>query len=128
MTKPKPHKGLRHVALFSKKPEESVKFYSELLGFKVIWQPDPDNYYLSSGDDNLAIHRAPEDFNDSGHQRLDHLGVFLDEKEQVQVWHTYLKEAGVPIMKAPKDHRDGTTSFYCNDPDGNTVQVIYYPL
>jgi predicted enzyme related to lactoylglutathione lyase len=34
---------------------------------------------------------------------------------------------GVAILKEPKSHRDGARSFYCRDPDGNTVQLIYHP-
>ena len=29
---------------------------------KIVWRPDADNLYLSSGSDNLALHRAPQDF------------------------------------------------------------------
>ena len=34
-------------------------FYVDVLGFRVEWEPDPDNVYLTSGVDNLALHRAP---------------------------------------------------------------------
>ena len=27
----------------------------------------------------------------------------------------------------PKTHRDGARSFYCADPDGNVVQMIFHP-
>jgi predicted enzyme related to lactoylglutathione lyase len=33
----------------------------------------------------------------------------------------------VKILKEPKTHRDGARSFYCLDPAGNTVQMIYHP-
>ena len=36
------------------------RFYVDLLGFAVEWEPDADNVYLSSGIDNLALHRAAE--------------------------------------------------------------------
>ncbi len=127
MQKPPAHRGLRHLALYCSQLEMSVHFYTELLGMKVVWQPDNDNIYLSGGDDNLALHRAPAGFDASGQQRLDHLGFFLNEKSDVDAWHTFLKENGVPLKTAPKDHRDGTRSFYCTDPDGNAVQMIYYP-
>ena len=35
------------------------RFYVDLLGFEVEWEPDADNVYLSSGIDNLALHRSP---------------------------------------------------------------------
>ena len=119
--------GLRHVALTTQNLESCVQFYAELLGMKVIWQPDADNVYLSSGSDNLALHRAPKDFLPDKGQRLDHLGFFLKDKTEVDRWHSHLRDAGVKIQAQPKDHRDGTRSFYCLDPDGNSVQMIYVP-
>lgn len=126
--KPNPHIGLRHIALLVEQLEACVDFYSRLLGLKIVWQPDPDNIYLSSGADNVALHRAPKDKKISGPQHLDHLGFFLAEKDDVDTWFHFLKEHQVKIIAAPKDHRDGTRSFYCADPDGNVVQLIHYPL
>ena len=127
MQKPKPTAGLHHVALYIKKFAECQHFYTELLGMKIMWQPDENNLYLTSGNDNLALHRAPVDFTPANHQHLDHIGFFLTEREEVDHWHDYLRANGVEIKAVPKDHRDGTRSFYCADPDGNAVQVIYYP-
>ncbi|OGT57718.1 MAG: glyoxalase [Gammaproteobacteria bacterium RIFCSPHIGHO2_12_FULL_43_28] len=126
--KPTPHAGLHHVALFAKKFAECVYFYTELLGMRVMWQPDEDNVYLTSGNDNLALHRAKPGFEADKHQRLDHIGFFFKDRDQVDEWHTYLLANKVDIKAAPKDHRDGTRSFYCADPDGNVVQMIYYPF
>jgi len=128
MQKPTPHRGMRHLALYATKLDECLYFYETLLGMKVVWKPDADNIYLSSGDDNLALHRAPADFVLAKHQRLDHLGFFLAQPQEVDEWHEYLKANEVEIKAAPKDHRDGTRSFYCADPDGNVVQMIYYSL
>lgn len=127
MKKPNPTKGLHHVALFIKNFNECEHFYVNLLDMKIDWRPDEDNLYLTSGYDNLALHRAPKDFESTGKQRLDHIGFFLSTKEDVDSWFNYLSEQGVTIRAKPKDHRDGTRSFYCADPDGNVVQFIYYP-
>lgn len=123
---PAPHRGLRHLALYCQHLEDTVRFYTDLLGMQIVWQPDADNVYLSYDDDNLALHRAPADFNTSGAQKLDHLGFFLNSKVDVDEWHDFLKNNGVVIKAGPKDHRDGTRSFYCADPEGNVVQMIYY--
>jgi len=128
MQRPNPTVGLRHVALYSDHLEKSVHFYVDLLGMKLVWQPDNDNFYLSTGTDNLALHRAPAGFTAAKDQRLDHLGFFLATPEEVDQWHDFLRANNVDIKAAPKDHRDGTRSFYCADPDGNVVQMIYYPL
>jgi len=127
MKKPQPTAGLRHVALYIKNFAECEHFYTQLIGMKIDWRPDNDNLYLTSGNDNLALHRAPANFNPSPHQRLDHIGFFLAVKDEVDTWFEYLKSHQVTIKATPKDHRDGTRSFYCADPDGNVVQFIYIP-
>ncbi|HSW71268.1 MAG TPA: VOC family protein [Gammaproteobacteria bacterium] len=119
--------GLRHLALQVKNLEACEHFYTKLLGMQLVWRPDSDNIYLSSGTDNLALHRAALNFEPSRHQHLDHLGFFVKEKTEVDAWHDYLSAEGVTIQAKPKDHRDGTRSFYCVDPDGNVVQLIWIP-
>lgn len=127
MNKPNPHIGLRHVAFYIKNFDACENFYVELLGMKIVWRPDPDNLYLSSGSDNLALHRAKENFSPAKDQHLDHIGFFTAKREDVDAWHDFLKSSGVMIKAAPKDHRDNTRSFYCADPDGNAVQFIFVP-
>jgi hypothetical protein len=31
------------------------------------------------------------------------------------------------MLAEPRTHRDGARSFYCQDPDGNAVQILYHP-
>jgi catechol 2,3-dioxygenase-like lactoylglutathione lyase family enzyme len=119
--------GLRHVALFIERFDETVQFYTELLGMRVEWHPDADNIYLCSGNDNLAIHRFKGDSRDPAQQRLDHIGFIIDTPEQVDAWFEFLQANAVRIAKPPKTHRDGARSFYCFDPDGTAVQMIYHP-
>ena len=125
---PRPNKtaGLRHVALFVEDLGACVDFYVRLLGMEVEWQPDDDNFYLSSGNDNLALHRRHNSIEATA-QRLDHIGFILDTKEEVDAWHDFFVAEGVEIKAAPRTHRDGARSFYCFDPDGTVVQMIYHP-
>lgn len=127
MNRPSSTAGLRHLALFITNFEDCLHFYQELLGMTVDWQPDADNIYLTSGVDNLALHRARASFTASGQQRLDHFGFILETPQQVDEWHDFLKSKNVAIKTIPRTHRDGSRSFYCLDPDGNTVQMIYHP-
>ena len=126
LKKPKALAGLRHVALFVDELEACEKFYTELLGMSVEWRPDADNVFLCGGADNLALHRATHPSAPQG-QRLDHIGFIIDEIEQVDVWFEYLSAKHVKIAKTPKTHRDGARSFYCFDPDGTIVQLIFHP-
>lgn len=127
MKRPKATGGLHHVALYVKDLGACEQFYTELLGMRVEWRPDADNVYLTGGSDNLALHRAPSGFDPGPAQRLDHFGFVINEIGEVDEWFKFLKSNGVPIVKEPKTHRDGARSFYCRDPDGNIVQLIYHP-
>lgn len=127
MKRPAGHLGLRHVALNVRDMQASERFYVELLGMAVEWRPDPDNLYLSSGPDNLALHKAPAEQRDEAGQRLDHIGFLLSSAQEVDQWFAFLEGEGVTMRNAPRTHRDGARSFYCYDPDGTVVQVIYHP-
>ena len=127
MIKPKPTSGMRHVALFVCDLEACEQFYVELLGMQVEWRPDPDNVYLCSGNDNLALHRAPEGYDMSGDQVLDHIGFIIDDIDQVSVWFDFLRGHDIKMKTEPRTHRDGARSFYCYDPAGTTVQMIHHP-
>ena len=120
------HTGLRHLALNARDLDAMTRFYVDVLGFAVEWAPDPDNVYLTSGRDNLALHRAADARAASG-QALDHLGVIVAHAEDVDRWAAFLESRGVAIVAKPKTHRDGARSCYVTDPDGNTIQIIHHP-
>jgi catechol 2,3-dioxygenase-like lactoylglutathione lyase family enzyme len=125
MNRPKPTAGMRHVALMIRNFDACEKFYTDLVGMRVEWRPDADNVYLSNGNDNLALHRIDDEF--TGVQHLDHIGFIIDEPTQVDVWYNFLRSHGINMKTEPREHRDGARSFYCMDPDGNTVQFIFHP-
>jgi catechol 2,3-dioxygenase-like lactoylglutathione lyase family enzyme len=147
------HLGLRHLALNVQRLDEMTRFYVDLLGFSVEWEPDPDNVYLSSGTDNLALHRSTAPAmgraatsTDSGGADvsrvssdldrarevalpavLDHLGLIVRKAEDVDGWAAFLESRGVTMIAKPRTHRDGARSCYFHDPDGNSVQIIHHP-
>lgn len=125
--RPPPTAGMRHLALHVQKLSATVDFYMRLMGMTIEWQPDEDNYYLTSGNDNLALHKAAQPRTDDMPQSLDHLGFFVDTKEDVVHWFEFLRQENIVMLSEVKDHRDGARSFYCKDPDGNVVQIIYHP-
>jgi catechol 2,3-dioxygenase-like lactoylglutathione lyase family enzyme len=99
-------------------------FFVRALGYEVEWRPDPDDVYLTSGSDNLALHRAEGEV-DPG--LLDHLGILVERAEDVDAWERYLELAGARIVARPRTHRDGARSLYVAGPEGIVVQILHHP-
>ena len=129
------HAGLRHLALNATNLDAMKHFYTELLGFAVEWEPDADNIYLSSGLDNLALHRSAAltsgpvalTGGPAAPGALDHLGLIVRAADDVDRWAAFLEARGVTIEARPRTHRDGARSCYFSDPDGNKIQIIHHP-
>jgi catechol 2,3-dioxygenase-like lactoylglutathione lyase family enzyme len=123
------HNGLRHLALKVRDLDAMKRFYVDLLGFSVDWEPDADNVYLTSGTDNLALHRAlPAQAHTSAEgfaSSLDHLGLVVAVADDVDRWAAFLQDRGMTLDAAPRTHRDGARSCYFRDPDGNLIQIIH---
>jgi catechol 2,3-dioxygenase-like lactoylglutathione lyase family enzyme len=120
-------KGMRHIALKVKNVARSKNFYQEIFGMEVVWEPDPQNVYLSSGCDNIALHEVSPKFATGVEQQLDHLGFVVETVERVKELEREFQTKGVKIVHPFKIHRDGSASFYCADPDGIVIQMLYEP-
>lgn len=109
----------------------SKDFYLRVFGMTVVWEPDPQNCYVSSGSDNLALHE--ESATDADRHRapqmssMDHFGFIAGSPQVVQAWAAWAEQHGVTIVTPPKEHRDGSYSCYLADPDGNRIQILYEP-
>ena len=119
--------GLRHVALNVRNPRESADFYCSLLGMQVEWEPDSDNIYLSSGTDNLALHKLPQGQQPASVQNVHHIGFVVARPEDVDAVAAKVQEFGVELVYPVKTHRDGARSFYLKDPDGILIQLLFHP-
>lgn len=121
-------RGMRHVAIKVVSVARSKRFYEQVLGMDVVWEPDPQNVYLSSGCDNLALHEVGESFaRNAAERQLDHLGFLVQTAERVQELEQEFRAQGVQIVHPFRVHRDGSASFYCADPDGIVIQMLYEP-
>lgn len=105
--------------------ERASEFYRRVFGMKLVWQPDEDNAYLSSGCDNLALHHGESA--DPRSQRLDHLGFIVATVDEVEEAWRWAQAEHLDIAHPLKHHRDGSVSFYIRDPDGNSIQVLFEP-
>ena len=121
-------RGMRHIALKVSDVARSKDFYCKFFGMDVVWEPDPENVYLSSGCDNLALHRVKQHLSASREQQqVDHLGFVVETADRVKELEQEFRAGGVVIVYPFKVHRDGSASFYCVDPDGIVIQMLYEP-
>ena len=124
----KEFRGMRHIALKVRDIQRSKAFYQEFFGLEIVWEPDSKNVYLSSGCDNLALHESPRGFDISpAGQPLDHFGFIVESVDKVRELEKEFRSRGVKIFHPFKVHRDDSASFYCTDPDGILIQVLYEP-
>src|SRR2546428_13476234 len=107
------HAGLRHLALNVQRLDEMKTFYVDLLGFAIEWEPDADNIYLSSGIDNLALHRSTAltagrsaEAPSSHVGGLDHLGVIVRSADGGGYWAGDLEGPRRIIDARPETPRD----------------------
>ncbi|GAC1353212.1 MAG: VOC family protein [Polyangiales bacterium] len=149
MTEPRtpPTRGIRHIALNVRDLSRMEMFYVDILGYTVEWRPNDHEVYLTHGEDNLALHRFPhaslvsatiqpmdeptdelaDKVSPPEPTALNHLGLLVDCAEDVATWGSYLAKRGVRLDAAPRTHRDGATSLYLSDPEGNRIQIIHHP-
>jgi catechol-2,3-dioxygenase len=119
--------GMRHLALKVKNFQECFIFYTEVLGMSIDWKPDDNNVYLTNGPDNLALHYDSNVSSNRDDSRLDHFGIFVKNKNDIDIYLKHMKDNNVKIYKEKKIHRDNSISFYVEDPDGNILQILWHP-
>jgi len=62
-------KGMRHIALKVRNAARATRFYRDVPGMEIVWQPDRPNVYHSSGWDNIEIHEVPLNLLQRGEER-----------------------------------------------------------
>jgi len=128
-TKKEPANGVdfNHAMLYTGNVAASLKFYVDLLGFKVVeifeWEKRPVYARLkaSRGTGTLALH-LPE----PGAKVPTSDGVRLYfEVPQLEKFCQKLSDAGVVIRKPPKLMPWGWMHAYLDDPDGHEISVYH---
>lgn len=118
---------LGHVVFYVRKLDASLKFYSDLLGFKVVGSAFGGRAAALTGGrthhEMLLIEVGEAPGPPRGRRRgLYHIGVKVgDSKDQLRAMKQRLQTAGVMIQGA-SDHTV-SWSLYLEDPDGNEVEV-----
>jgi len=111
---------LGHVALRVADMERAKAFYQS-LGLRLTWDA-ADWAYLQSPVTGDGVALLSPDYRAAG----PHFAFHLEERSAVDQVHAQLVEAGHAVG-AVHDHRDGTASFYLQDPEGNWLEILYEP-
>ncbi len=126
-------KGICHFGLSVSDLEESIRFYTEVLGLQMTERREQDAFFQIGGDAVLALIQYPWD-----KERFDvemrpknrgkaftHFGLTAESTEAVYEFQEHLRDHGVKIVKEAYERWDGA-SLYFLDPNGYTLEFIYF--
>ena len=117
--------GIRHAVLGVRDPQQSITFYTEVLGMELVtFLEDMQMAFLSFGehDHDLALIKVPEE-QPVGSSGLAHIAFEIDGgPQQLQELYARLKARGVDT-EMTADHVI-TQSLYFLDPDGNRFELF----
>ena len=111
---------LGHVALRVADMERAKVFY-QALGLQLTWNA-ADWAYLQSPLTGDGVALLSSDYKAAG----PHFAFHFETREAVDAVHAQLVASGHPVGDV-HDHRDGTASFYLQDPEGNWLEMLYEP-
>ena len=112
---------LGHVAIRVDDVDRAKSFYMS-LGMKLVWD-DTDWCYLEAGESRDGLALLGPGYKAAG----PHFAFHFTNKDEVEKLHDSLKNQGMKVG-ALHDHRDGTSSFYLKDTEGNWLEMLYHPL
>ena len=126
-------KGICHFGLSVADLDESVTFYTEVLGLEVSERREKDCFFRIGADDVMALIQYPWDrerfdaeARPKNHGKMfTHFGLAAESGEEVFRFQDHLKAQGVKIVKEAYERWDGA-SLYFLDPNGYTLEYIYF--
>jgi catechol 2,3-dioxygenase len=125
---------LGHVVLRVADIERSKRFYTELLGFKILEEdPKHGGVFLSLGDQSHSLDlqptsdpaagRTPTQWRSRAGLGLGHIAFTVADRAALEAAHRTLVEHGVEIIDV-LDHVS-QQSVYFRDPDGNILECYW---
>jgi catechol 2,3-dioxygenase-like lactoylglutathione lyase family enzyme len=139
MSTPKIATTLNHVAYPTTDTAATVRFYTEVMGFKLAHAvrgvADPENgmprpflhtfFGMGSGE---IIAFFDVDGLTPGHDSLPrwvrHLALAVDSRETLAAWQAHLERHGIHVT-GPVDHDGVWLSIYFGDPNGVTLELTH---
>ncbi|MDP1538141.1 MAG: VOC family protein [Burkholderiales bacterium] len=121
-------KKLGHVVIQVRNLERSVRFYTEVLNFRVSDDATSGGVFLTAVGDHHTIGLFPSDGENAempakGAVRLHHFAMLVGSLEELFDIRDYLRERGVPVVWDGRRAMGGHTSVEFLDPDGYHLEV-----
>lgn len=124
--------GIHHVGLSVSRLEDSVRFFTDYLGWeRAGGNPDYPAVFVSDGSVMITLWQVKEPqtataFDKNNNVGLHHLAIRVGDIEMLDRIYNVLKLASdVVIEFAPEWLRDGpTTHMMCYEPSGNRIEFI----
>jgi catechol 2,3-dioxygenase-like lactoylglutathione lyase family enzyme len=124
--------GIHHITLLCRNLDQSVAFYRNLLGMRMVKQTvnedDQGARHLFFGDEagrpgSLVTCLEYPDMEPAtvGVGSTHHFALTVDSEEELHGWHDYLSGQGVPCTEVMD--RTFCKSVYLRDPDGHIVEL-----
>jgi catechol 2,3-dioxygenase-like lactoylglutathione lyase family enzyme len=126
-------KGICHFGLSVADLEESIQFYTGVLGLTVSERREKDAFFRIGDDDVLALIQYPggaEAFDAAMRPKnwgkaFTHFGLRAESVKEVFAFQEHLKAYNVRIVKEAYERWDGA-SLYFLDPNGYTLEYIFF--
>lgn len=118
--------GINHITIRVNRIDRSEEFYGKILGFELLRKMGQSMAVYKIGDeDTLVIVEAETSYDPNSRDfRVDHIGFYLDNTEQVDEMASYLRENEVTILSGPANRKKGRFVF-ASDPDGNLIEFFH---
>jgi len=127
--------GVAHIQITAGRYEQSRAFYRRLLPFMGLTEvmDDASGYYCVGGRTGVLISPPAQEYEGERFQQrrvgLHHVCFRARSKEDVDEAHAFVRELGVPVIRAPQedDWAPGYYSILFEDPDGVRLEINYVP-
>lgn len=123
-------KRLGHVVIHVSNLERSMKFYTEVLNFRVSDRSPEGAYFLTSVGDHHTIGLFPPagesaEMTCKGAVRIHHFAMEIGSIDELIEARDFLRERGVPIVFEGRHRMGGHTAIEFLDPDGFQLELYH---